>query len=288
MVDGQQGQRGEHGEHVESGDVVVVTGAGGMGVAIARRLGSGRTVILADASEQRLGETVGALSAEGYAVRGALTDVSDRGSVEKLAATASDAGRVVVVVHTAGLSPATASAKAIVDVNLMGTAHVIDVFETVASRGTSLVCVSSMAGHYASLSREEEFALATTPTDGLLALDVVAAIGDNAASAYCVTKRSNHLRVQAAALAWNRRGARVNTVSPGVIATAMAKAEAESASGEQMMKMLEECGAGRTGTPAEIADAVAFLTGPGSLYITGTDLLVDGGQAAWIRCHRTA
>ncbi|MFC9654035.1 SDR family oxidoreductase [Streptomyces sp. NPDC056937] len=285
MVDDQ---REEREERSEPGDVVVVTGAGGMGVAIARRLGSGRTVILADASEQRLGETVRALSAEGYVVRGAVTDVADRGSVERLAATASGAGRVAAVVHTAGLSPATASARAIVDVNLMGTAHVIDVFGTVASRGTALVCVSSMAGHYATLSREEEYALATTPTDGLLALDVVAGIGDDAASAYCVTKRSNHLRVQAAALAWNLRGARLNTVSPGVISTAMAKAEAESASGERMMRMLEDCGAGRTGTPAEIADAVAFLTGPGSLYITGTDLLVDGGQAAWIRCHRTA
>ncbi|MGW6770689.1 SDR family oxidoreductase [Streptomyces sp. NPDC055037] len=278
----------QRGERDERRDVVVVTGAGGMGVAIARRLGSGRTVILADASEQRLGQTVGALTAEGYAVRGAVTDVSDRGSVGRLAATASGAGRVAAVVHTAGLSPATAPAKAIVDVNLMGTAHVIDVFGTVASRGTALVCVSSMAGHYASLGREEELALATTPTDGLLALDVVVGIGDDAVSAYCVSKRSNHLRVQAAALAWNLRGARLNTVSPGVISTAMAKAEAESASGERMMRMLEECGAGRTGTPAEIADAVAFLTGPGARYITGTDLLVDGGQTAWIRSRRTA
>lgn len=103
-----------------------------------------------------------------------------------------------------------------------------------------------------------------------------------------MTKRSNHLRVQAAALAWNLRGARVNTVSSGVIATGMSKEVAATESGEHMMKMLDDCGAGRTGTPAEVADAVAFLTGPGSLYITGTDLLIDGGQAAWIRCHRAA
>ncbi|AXG82294.1 SDR family oxidoreductase [Streptomyces paludis] len=276
------------GQQTERRDVVVVTGAGGMGASIARRLGGGRTVILADASERRLDETLGALTAEGYAVRGVVTDVSDRSAVEKLAATAAGEGRVTAVVHTAGLSPATAPAEAIIDVNMMGTAHVIDVFETVATRGTSLVCVSSMAGHYAQLSREDEFALATTPTDRLPGLGVVTAIGADATSAYCVTKRSNHLRVQAAALAWNRLGARVNTVSPGVVSTAMAKAEADSASGVHMMKMLEDCGAGRTGTPGEIAEAVAFLTGPGSLYITGTDLLVDGGQAAWIRCHRTA
>lgn len=91
--------------------------------------------------------------------------------------------------------------------------------------------------------------------------------------------------MQAAALAWNQRGARVNTVSPGVISTAMSKAEADSDSNGHMLRMLEECGAGRMGTPGEIADAVAFLAGPQSLYITGTDLLVDGGQAGWIHWH---
>ncbi|WP_405923716.1 SDR family oxidoreductase [Streptomyces sp. NBC_00035] len=267
-------------------DVVVVTGAGGMGAAIARRLGSGRTLILADASRDQLDRAVGALRDEGYEARGVLTDVSDRGSVEWLAETAYGEGRLTAVVHTAGVSPATGTAKKILDVDLVGTAHVIDVFEKVASHGMSLVCVSSMAGHYASLSAAQEAALATTPTEELLGLDVVTAIGDDAQSAYIVSKRANHLRVQAAALAWNLRGARVNSVSPGVISTAMAKAEAESPSGEHMLKMLDACGAGRTGTPGEIAEVVAFLVGPGAPYITGTDLLVDGGQAAWIRWHR--
>ncbi|MFF1681425.1 SDR family oxidoreductase [Streptomyces sp. NPDC058256] len=267
-------------------DVVVVTGAGGMGAAIARRLGSGRTLILADASRGQLDRAVGALRDEGYEARGVLTDVSDRGSVEWLAETAYGEGRLAAVVHTAGVSPATGTAKKILDVDLVGTAHVIDVFEKVASHGMSLVCVSSMAGHYASLSAAQEAALATTPTEELLGLDVVTAIGDDAQSAYIVSKRANHLRVQAAALAWNLRGARVNSVSPGVISTAMAKAEAESPSGEHMLKMLDACGAGRTGTPGEIAEVVAFLVGPGAPYITGTDLLVDGGQAAWIRWHR--
>jgi NAD(P)-dependent dehydrogenase (short-subunit alcohol dehydrogenase family) len=192
---------------------------------------------------------------------------------------------LAAVVHTAGVSPAIASARTILDVDLIGTAQVIDVFETVASPGMSLVCVSSMAGHYASLSRAEEAALATAPTE-LLGLDGVTAVGTDATAAYIVSKRCNQLRVQAAALAWNLRGARVNSVSPGVISTAMAKAEAASPAGEHMLKMLDACGAGRSGTPGEIADAVAFLAGPGASYITGTDLLVDGGQAAWIRRHR--
>ncbi|GHH32883.1 NAD(P)-dependent dehydrogenase (short-subunit alcohol dehydrogenase family) [Streptomyces umbrinus] len=269
----------------ERRDVVVVTGAGGMGVAVARRLGNGRNVLLADASSQGLDRAVTALTDEGYAVRGMVTDVSDRGAVHKLAEASAAEGRVAAVVHTAGVSPATGPAKTIVDVNLLGTAHVIDAFETVATRGTALVVISSMAGHVASLSREEEAALATTATEDLLGLDVVTAIGDDAQTAYIVTKRANHLRVQAAALAWNLRGARVNSVSPGVIATAMSRAEAASPSGAHMMQMLDASGSGRVGTPGEIADAVAFLTSPESSYITGTDLLVDGGQAAWLRLH---
>ena len=267
-------------------DVVVVTGAGGMGTAVARRLGSGRELILADASPDALDRAVTALRAEGYAATGQVTDVANRGDVEKLALFAAGQGRLTAVVHTAGVSAATSSARKIIDVDLLGTVHVIDAFTAVATRGTSLVCISSMAGHYASLGRDDEVALATAPVDSLAGLAVVTAVGDDPLAAYILAKRANHVRVEAAALAWNRLGARINTVSPGVIATAMSKAEAESPTGAHMMRMLDDCGAGRTGTPGEIAEAVAFLTGAGSLYITGTDLLVDGGQAAWIRWHR--
>ncbi|WP_216590099.1 SDR family oxidoreductase [Streptomyces brasiliscabiei] len=281
MVEQQPGRSRE-----TTRDVVVVTGAGGMGVAIARRIGNGRTVLLADASQRQLDRSVGALSDEGYAVRGVPTDVSERGSVDRLAAEAAGEGRVAAVVHTAGVSAAQGAARTILEVNLLGTAHVIDAFEGVAGPGTALVCVSSMAGHVASLGGDDERALATAPADTLLGIGGVVAVGDSATSAYIVSKRANQLRVQAAALAWSRRGARVNSVSPGVIATAMAKAEAEGPCGAHMLAMLEASGAGRTGTPAEIADAVAFLIGPEARYITGTDLLVDGGQAAWLRHHR--
>ncbi|MET9762004.1 SDR family oxidoreductase [Streptomyces sp. NPDC006372] len=266
-------------------DVVVVTGAGGMGSAAARRLGSGRALILADAFPEPLDRAVDALRAEGYDARGVLTDVSDRASVEQLARTAADAGRITAVVHTAGVSAATASVRTILDVDLLGTVYVIEAFEKVAVRGTSLVCVASVAGHMASVSAEDEAALATAPAEELLGLGVVTGLGEDPIAAYMLAKRANLVRVQAAALAWNQRGARINTLSPGVISTAMSKAEADSASGGHMLKMLDACGAGRPGTPGEIAEAVAFLTGPQALYISGTDLLVDGGQAAWIRRH---
>jgi NAD(P)-dependent dehydrogenase (short-subunit alcohol dehydrogenase family) len=269
-------------------EVVVVTGVGGMGEAVARRLGNGRKLLIADYSKEQLDRVVDALQAAGYDVSAVPTDVSDRSSVDALAQTAAEGGRIVSIVHTAGVSAATSTARQILEVDLLGTAHVIDAFAPVVSRGTSLVCVSSMAGHYASLSREEERELATAPTEDLLGLQVLSGVGEDAMTAYIVAKRANHVRVQAAAPAWNRRGAWVNTVSPGIIATPMSKAEGESASGDHMRAMLDACGIGRQGTPGEIAEAVAFLAGPDSRYVTGTDLLVDGGQAAWIRWHRPA
>lgn len=267
-------------------DVVVVTGAGGMGSAVARRLGSGRTLILADYARERLDQVVAELSAEGYAALGVPTDVSDRAAVEELARVAAERGRITAVVHTAGVAAATSSVRGILDVDLLGTVYVIEAFEKVAVRGTSLVCVASLAGHMASIGGADEAALATAPAEELLGLDAVTSLSDDdPTAAYILAKRANHLRVQAAALAWNRLGARVNTLSPGVIATAMAQAEADADADGRMLKMLDACGAGRPGTPGEIADAVAFLTGPEARYITGTDLLVDGGQAAWIRRH---
>ncbi|BAL88259.1 putative short-chain dehydrogenase [Actinoplanes missouriensis 431] len=269
-----------------SRDVVVITGAGGMGTAVARRIGSGRTVVLADAFPEHLDRAVTALRGEGYDVREQVTDIADQGSVEALAEVAAGAGRLVALVHTAGVSAAGSTVPKIWDVDLVGTARLIDAFEPVATGGTAVVCVASMAGHYAQLSADDEQVLATTPADRLLDLGVVTGFDGDPIAAYILAKRANQVRVQAAALAYNRRGARINSLSPGVISTAMARAEQESASGEHMMEMLRACGIGRTGTPAEIAEAVAFLTGPGSLYVTGTDLLIDGGQAAWLRRHR--
>ncbi|SDT27134.1 SDR family oxidoreductase [Actinoplanes derwentensis] len=267
-------------------DVVVVTGAGGMGAAVARRIGSGRTVILADAFPDHLDRAVSALRAEGYDARGQVTDIADQKSVNELAALASAEGRLSAVVHTAGVSAATSTVQKIMEVDLAGTAYLIAAFEPVVTRATSVVCVASMAGHYAQLSPDVEQALALTPAEELLSLEVVTGFDGNSVSAYILAKRANQVRVQAAALTYNRRGARINTISPGVVATPMAQAEQESSSGDHMMAMLDACGAGRTGTPGEVAEAVAFLTGPGSLYITGTDLLIDGGQAAWLRRHR--
>jgi NAD(P)-dependent dehydrogenase (short-subunit alcohol dehydrogenase family) len=220
-----------------------------------------------------------ALLGEGHAAEAHAVDVADRASVEKLASAAGEAGRVDAVIHTAGVSPVMATARQIYQVDLLGTAHVIDAFLPVASPGTSLVCVASMAGHFASLSPDLERHLATAPAGQLLQHEGIDLDADPS-TAYLVAKRGNQLRVQAAAHAWGAKGARLNTISPGVISTPMGQAELDGPVGQYIQAMIDLSGAGRVGTPDDIAAAVAFLVGPESSFITGNDIQVDGGVVA--------
>lgn len=261
--------------------VLVVTGAGGMGTAVARRIGSGRTVLLADVNPDLLSTTAAGLRAEGHSVTEQITDVSDPESVRRLAGTAGATGRVEAVVHTAGLSPVQAPVAAVLRVDLLGTALMLDAFAPVVAPGGAGVVIASMAGTMSSLDPGLEGRLAVTPTAGLLDLPELSetAITDPGA-AYGVAKRANQVRVRAASLAWGRRGARVNTISPGIISTPMGVAELSGPSGDFMRSMIANSATGRMGTPDDIAAAVEFLTGPHSSFITGTDLLVDGGVVA--------
>jgi NAD(P)-dependent dehydrogenase (short-subunit alcohol dehydrogenase family) len=267
-------------------EVVVVIGVGGMGQAIARRQGSGRRLVLADFDQAGLDRTVEALRGEGHDVDGHVVDVSSARSVIDLADAAAAAGAVVQVIHTAGLSPTQATADRILHVDLLGVAHVLDAFGAVVAPGGAGVVIASMAGSLtaARFPAELEGALALTPTDQLLDLPFWS---DQAFAspgvAYGLAKRANQLRVQAASLAWGARGARINSVSPGVISTPMGQEELDSGSGAQMRAMVEASGSGRLGTPGDIANAVAFLLGPESSFVTGTDLLVDGGVVAAVR-----
>lgn len=267
----------------ERADVVVVTGAGGMGAAVARRLGSGRQLVLADRDEDLLERVGAALRGEGHRVRAVPTDVSRQTDVERLAATAGDLGQVVTVVHTAGVSPVQADAARVVSVDVLGTAYLLDAFLEHATPGMVVVCVASMAGVMVPQPPEVERALALTPASELAALPALDPAGLVPELAYPLAKRANQLRVEAVATAYGRRGARVLSVSPGVISTPMGQAELDGPSGEVMRGLVQASGTGRLGTPDDIADVVAFLASPAASFITGTDLLVDGGVVAAMR-----
>lgn len=268
----------------ETNRVVVVTGTGGMGMAIARRLGPGSTLLLADVKADVLGAAARALRAEGHEVVEHVTDVSDETSVRSLASTAAGLGPVEVLAHTAGLSPVQVSAAAILQVDLLGTALMLDAFGTVIAPGGAGVFIASMAGTMFPLDPDLERRLATTPARDLLSLPELSEEPlTDPGTAYAMAKRGNQARVRAAALAWGRRGARVNSISPGIISTPMGNAELEGPSGEIMRQMVAGSPSRRLGTPDDIAAAVEFLAGPGAAFVTGTDLLVDGGVVAAIR-----
>lgn len=260
--------------------VLAVVGAGGMGQAIARRMGSGNTILLADIREDILRSVGEVLQSEGHRVITRQVDVSSAESVRELAGTAASLGQVAQIAHTAGLSPMQATALAILKVDLLGVALVLDEFAGVVAEGGAGVVISSMAGHFAPpFSPEQEQALSSTDAAELLSLPFLSQIEDPGA-AYAAAKRANHLRVQAASARWAENGARVNSISPGIISTSMGRQELSSEHGQLMRAMIESSPARRVGTPDDIASAAAFLLGPQSGFITGADLLVDGGVVA--------
>lgn len=268
---------------VSMSDVLVVIGVGGMGLSIARRQGAGKSVVLADINEFTLGTAAAALEAEGYCVSAHVVDVSARESVVHLAEVVSGRGdNVSQVVHSAGLSPVQASAAAVFAVDLVGTALVLEEFGRVIAAGGAGVVIASMAGHLLPLLADQEQALASAPADELLSLSFISETTDPGL-AYGIAKRANQFRVAAASISWGQRGARINSISPGVISTPMGQQELASDSGALIRRMVESSAAKRLGSPEDIAAAAAFLLGPNSALITGSDLLVDGGVVAAIR-----
>lgn len=260
-------------------EVAVVVGVGGMGQAVARRLGPSRHLVLADVAPTLLDTVATTLVGDGHLVTPVVIDVSDGDAVAELAAAASALGPVAVIVHTAGLSPVQASAEAILKVDLLGVAYTLEEFAPVVAPGGAGVVIASMAGHLGpTIPAEEEAQLARTPARELATLPALeASRHPDPGLAYAYAKRANHLRVRAASVEWGRRGARLNSVSPGIISTSMGQAELAGSTGSFMRAMMEGSGTGRIGTPDDIAAAVEFLVGPAASFVTGTDLLVDGG-----------
>jgi len=263
-------------------DVIVVIGAGSIGQAIVRRVSAGKHVLLADIRQENADAAARVLFDSGFNVSTATVDVSLRASVQALVQAAVKLGQVSGVIHAAGVSPSQAPPETILRVDLYGTALVLDEFGNVIARGGSGVVIASQSGHrLPPLTIEQNTLLATTPVDELLNLPMLQPdqIKDSL-HAYQVSKRGNSLRVMAEAVRWGKRGARVNTISPGIIITPLANDELKGPRGPGYRRMLEVSAAGRAGTPDEVGTVGALLMGPEGAFITGSDFLMDGGVTA--------
>jgi NAD(P)-dependent dehydrogenase (short-subunit alcohol dehydrogenase family) len=263
-------------------EVIVVIGPGSIGQAIARRVSLGKLVLLADVRVENAEAAAKTLSEAGFEVKTAQVDVSSRESVHALADLAASLGPVKGVIHAAGVSPTQAAPETILKVDLYGTAVVLEEFGNVIAPGGSAVVIASQSGHrLPALTEAQNKALALTPAEDLLALPMLQPDQvTDPLHAYQVSKRGNSLRVMAEAVRWGKRGARVNTISPGIIFTPLAKDEFAGPRGPGYRRMIEISAAGRVGTPDEVANVAALLMGPDGGFITGSDFLMDGGVTA--------
>jgi len=263
-------------------EVIVVIGSGLIGQAIARRVGSGKHVVLSDLRQDNAGAAASVMGDAGFEVSTATVDVSSRESIQALVETATALGDITGLIHAAGVSPSQAPPEAILHVDLYGTAVLLEEFGNVIAPGGAGVVIASQSGHrLGALTAEEDAALATTPADELLALPMLQLdqVTDSL-YAYQLAKRANALRVMAEAVRWGKRGARINTISPGIIITPLAKDELTGPRGEGYRRMIELSPAGRAGTPDEVGTIGALLMGPDGAFITGSDFLMDGGVTA--------
>ena len=262
--------------------IIVVIGAGSIGQAIARRIGAGKHILLADLKQTNADNASVILSEAGFEVSTTIVDVSSRQSVLSMIKFAQGLGEIVGLIHAAGVSPSQASPETILKVDFYGTAIVLEEFGKVISQGGSGVVIASQSGHrLAPLSIEQSKALATTPTEELLALPMLQLNNvRDSLHAYQLSKKGNSLRVMAEAVRWGKRGLRINTISPGIIITPLAKEELSGPLGEGYRKMINSCAVGRAGTPDEVANVAHLLMGQDGAFITGSDFLMDGGVTA--------
>jgi NAD(P)-dependent dehydrogenase (short-subunit alcohol dehydrogenase family) len=263
-------------------EVVVVIGAGSIGQAIARRVSTGRHLLLADLRPEHAQAVADVFLDAGFDASTATVDISSRRSVHDLAEQAAALGDVVGLVHAAGVSPSQAPPATILSVDLYGTAVILDEFGDIIASGGSGVVIASQSGHrLPALTADDDLLLATTPAEELLSLSMLQADRINdPLHAYQIAKRGNSLRVKAEAVRWGRRGARINTISPGIVMTPLARDELNGPRGDGYRRMIELCPAGRAATPDEIGTLGALLMSRDGGFITGSDFLIDGGVTA--------
>ena len=261
-------------------DVVVLVGTGSIGQAIARRVGAGKHVVLGDLKLEAAQAAAKIFDGAGFEISTIAVDISSRESILKLVEHARQFGSVKNLICAAGVSPSQAPVSAILKVDLYGTAVLLEEFGKTIANGGSGVVISSQSGHrLGALTAEQDFQLATTPTEELLDLPFIKAITDTL-KAYQFSKRCNVLRVMGQATPWGKRGATVNSISPGIIITPLAADELKGPRGEGYRNMLKASPAGRAGTPDEVGDLAEFLMSSRGRFISGADFLIDGGTTA--------
>ena len=263
-------------------EVLILTGAGQIGMAIARRLGYGKKILVGDKNEAHARQVADIMRQAGFDTEAALVDLASRPSIQAFIGRARSYGPVTQVVNAAGVSPSQASVESILRVDLYGTAVLLEEAGRIIAPGSCGLTVSSQSGHrLPALSPEEDEQLACTPAEELLALPLLqpARIRDTL-HAYQLAKRCNVKRVMAEAVRWGRRGARINSISPGIIVTPLALDEFNGPRGDFYKQMFANCPAHRPGTADEVAGVAELLMGPRGAFITGADFLVDGGATA--------
>ena len=263
-------------------DVMLLTGAGQIGMAIARRMGYGMKIIVGDKRRENAEVIAKILNEAGFDALAVETDISLRGSILNMIACAQEYGEIAMLVNAAGVSPSQAPVETILKVDLYGTAMLLEEVGKVIRKGGTGVTISSQSGHrMPALTPEQDELLAMTPTDELLSLDMLqpSAIRDTL-HAYQMAKRCNVKRVMAEAVKWGARGARVNSISPGIIVTPLAIDEFNGPRGDFYKNMFAKCPAGRPGTADEVANVAELLMSDRGAFITGADFLIDGGATA--------
>lgn len=263
-------------------DMLILTGAGQIGMAIARRVGFNHKIIIGDKNIQNAENIASIMKNAGFDTVYTEMDLSSRTSILKLIAEAQKYGEIDMLVNAAGVSPSQASIETILKVDLYGTAVLLEEVGKIIKKGGAGVTISSQSGHrMAALTPDEDKQLALTPTEELLSLDILQPknIRDTL-HAYQLAKRCNVKRVMAQAVKWGQRGARINSVSPGIIVTPLAIDEFNGPRGDFYKNMFAKCPAGRPGTADEVANVAELLLSDKGSFITGSDFLIDGGATA--------
>lgn len=260
--------------------VSVLMGAGSIGLAIIRRVSAGKHIVLADYSLQNAEQAATTLENAGFECSILKCDLGSKEDILRLVEYATAKGPVTNVVCAAGMSPSQAPVEDILRVDLYGTAVLLEEFGKVIADGGSGIVISSQSGHrLPALPEEQNRALALTPCEDLLQLPFLLEISDTL-KAYQYSKRCNVLRVAMEATRWGRRGATVNSISPGIIITPLANDELHGPRKEGYLRMIEGMPARRAGTPDEVGDLAEFLMSSRGRFISGADLLIDGGCTA--------